>query len=379
MKSKNCKIDLIENKVSLDDNESKSEEPMLKEENFDEKNQTQELMKRNKPDALVVDATDDKRDTSEDNLFDGRPITDWLENAKLKPPIVTLYSPWWNKGETCFFFGGTGLGKTIFAFQMAIEISKQYKVLFFDFELSDVQLLKRYGTSNPSDIFNENFIRFEMHKDKDVDPGKIFNEIRKEVDKEKPDVIIIDNITWILQEGQKAEKAIPFMKNISNLKKDHGVSVLIIAHTVKKKPQTKYEKNNLRSYFEPLELSDMAGSAALNNFIDSCFAIGKSLKDPSFRYLKQLKNRSDENKHGYENVLTVELVEKENGILWFDFLGTECEEQHILSTPQAERNERIQAVLRLKQQKKSNREIAKELGVSHTTVSRDLERAKNNT
>ena len=328
------------------------------------------------PGLEELEIANNSKDNAENSLFDARTMPDWIKIAKLKPPIEPLYSPWWNRGETCFFFGVSGIGKTIYAIQMAIEISKKYKVLFFDFELTDVQLLKRYGLTNPEQVFNDNFIRLEMQKDKIAEPKKIFNEIRNKVVEEKPDVIIIDNISWILRDGQEAKNAIPFMQGISTLKKEEGVSILIIAHTVKKKALTKYEKGYLRSYYEPLTLSDMAGSAALNNFIDSCFAIGKSLNESSYRYLKQLKNRSGENKHEADNVMTIELIEKKNKILWFDTVGYVDEEQHILSTPASEREAIIQSVISLKKQGLSNRKIAKELNISHTTVSRYLQNQK---
>lgn len=67
--------------------------------------------------------------------------------------------------ETTFLFGDTGLGKTILAIQLACEMAEQGKrVLYVNFELSDVQLAMRYPDKKfPGGLFVANVDYSRMH------------------------------------------------------------------------------------------------------------------------------------------------------------------------------------------------------------------------
>ena len=117
--------------------------------------------------------------TSTNKIFTAKPITESLEAAKSLPPITPLYAPWWNEGETCFFFGSTGIGKTLYSMQMAYEISKTKKLLYFDFEMSERQLFQRYQKDGEPILFPENFIRVKIEKDKYIKPHEMVSEVIK--------------------------------------------------------------------------------------------------------------------------------------------------------------------------------------------------------
>jgi len=295
-------------------------------------------------------------------------MTQWLEEAKDLPPIKPLIAPWWNEGETCFFFGSTGLGKTIYAMQLAYEISKDKKVLYFDFEMTERQLLQRYQNNGKLIPFSENLIRVEMKKDVFVSGKKLTDEIASIIKEQEAKVVIIDNLTWLLEDTQEAKNAIPFMKNISKIKREHDVSMLIIAHTPKRKPTSELAKSGeLTTFDSPLELADMAGSAALNNFIDSCFAIGKSRKD-DLRYFKQLKSRSSEIVHGEEKVVLCRLGRTDDGFLGFSKEEEGSEYEHIFKGDN--KKDRNKQVSKLKKAGLSSRQIGEEMNMSHTQIQR---------
>ena len=309
----------------------------------------------------------------EGKIFISKPMMNWLEDAQKLRPIQPLFPPFWYEGETCFFFGSTGIGKTLFSMQMAHIISQRKKVLYFDFEMSDRQLLMRYEEDGKVARFSENLIRGEISKDIYVDSKKLMGEIVKEIDKHEAEVIIIDNITWLLEDTQDAKTAIPFMKEVSSIKREKGISVLIIAHTPKRRSTSSMAKNSSLSSFDtPLELADMAGSAALSNFIDSCFAIGKSRKDDSLRYLKQLKTRNSETVHGEENVLVWRLERIREGFLGFTKQGEEPEYDHIVRS--SNKTERDTEIRRLDSEGLSQRKIGERFGISHTHVNRILKK-----
>ena len=281
---------------------------------------------------------------------------EWLAEAKDLPPIAPLFAPLWYEGETCFFFGKTGIGKTAYAMQIGAEISKTQPVLYCDFELSERQLFKRYQNNGEPIKFSDMFYRIELKTDEIISEKKIFDEIKTQAIAIESKVLIIDNITWLLQEGQEAKNAIRFMRAVSLLKKKLSMSILIIAHTPKRDKQF------------PIEINDMAGSMALQNFIDSSFAIGESSIGNDLRYIKQTKCRSDEVKLHENNVKVVKLRKDDSGYLGYEFVCYDKESNHLKI--QYELNTKEEEVGKLKEIDMSYREIGKKLGISHTQARR---------
>ena len=122
---------------------------------------------------------------------------------------------------------------------------------------------------------------------------EIFDNIKKTADAEKSKIIFIDNISWLEQNGLETTKeANKLMKELWRLSRQ-DFAVIILAHTTKKDDS------------EPMTLSSLAGSAAVSRYLESCFAINKSILDKNYRYLKQLKNRWGNEEYGYMNVFPI--------------------------------------------------------------------------
>ena len=122
-------------------------------------------------------------------------------------------------------------------------------------------------------------------------------------------VIFIDNISWLTTRGLEASKdAGELMSRLDDLKKDKGLAIIILAHTPKK------------FKFTPMQMNDLAGSAAIQNFVDSIFAINRSVKDTDYRYLIQLKSRSSEGKHNDYNVLTLQKKQIKSNFMGFEII-----------------------------------------------------------
>ena len=147
------------------------------------------------------------------------------------------------------------------------------------------------------------------------------------------------------------------MVKLTNLKKERGWSLLVIAHTPKRDPS------------RPITANDLAGSKRLYNFFDSAFAIGMSGRDTRLRYVKQLKARSCEIQYGGDNVLLYEIV-KTDGFLHFSLLGNARESEHLRAFSPEDREERKQQVAALKAAGRTVREVALELGLSKSMVGR---------
>ncbi len=75
-------------------------------------------------------------------------MNECLDKARSLPPLVTLYPNVVLEGDLCVIFGQSGIGKTIFAMQVARDIAASgRRVLYADFEMTPRQLALRYGTA----------------------------------------------------------------------------------------------------------------------------------------------------------------------------------------------------------------------------------------
>ena len=201
------------------------------------------------------------------------------------------------------FYGDSNVGKSILAVQIARDIAnKGKKVLYFDFELSEYQILGRYYDDKTKKcyIFPKNMYHVSLNYmmgaySVDELPDQIIRQMEGLVKKTGATVIIIDNLTWIACNSRSSKMTGELMKRLSAMKSQHNLSMLILAHTPK------------RNLSKPITQNDLGGSKMIMNFLDSAFAIGCSAKDPRIRYLKQIKVRYAEMKYGEDNVWLCEI------------------------------------------------------------------------
>jgi len=152
---------------------------------------------------------------------------------------------------------------------------------------------------------------------------------------------------------------LPLMKHLKALKSRYGLSILALAHTPK------------RDLTKPITRNDLQGSKMLINFCDSSFSIGESHADKNLRYLKQIKQRNTEQIYDADNVCVCQ-IDKPYNFLMFEFVNFGKEWEHLKQHTEKDRENQNEKVKELKQQGKSYREIATELGFSHMKVSRIL-------
>ena len=176
-------------------------------------------------------------------------------------------------------------------------------------------------------------------------------------------IIIIDNLTYLKNETEKAKDALSLMKELKALKNKHNLSMLILAHTPK------------RDSSKPLTKNDLSGSKMLINFCDSAFAIGESASERRLKYIKQIKQRNTEQRYGADNVILCE-IEKINSFLQFSFMDFGNEYEHLKTVEIASKSDRNDLILELHNQGKSNVLIADELNISEGTVRYVLNKLK---
>ncbi|SEB06988.1 AAA domain-containing protein [Flavobacterium gillisiae] len=316
--------------------------------------------------------------TTNSNCFITKCVNEWIDEAKRRPIPNMLFSELWFENELCILFSDTNLGKSILSLQIANSISKgvciygfkletePQKVLYFDFELSDKQLEKRYS-NNYSDhyIFNENLLRAEINPEQETPSNfKSFEEflccsIEQAIIKDGIKILVIDNITYLNNDTEKAKDALPLMKLLNGLKKKYLLSILVLAHSPK------------RDASKPITKNDLSGSKMLMNFCDSCFAIGESHQESGLRYLKQIKQRNTEHMYDTQNVI-ISKIENLSNFLQFSFVGFENELDHLKQFSPKDTDDRLQEIVAMKNKKMPNTEIAKALGVSEGTIRKAL-------
>lgn len=290
----------------------------------------------------------------------------WLLDASLKPPPKPLFLRVWYEGEVCILFADTNLGKSILAVMILNQIAQTQKGVYIDFELSDKQFEARYSNNFTNHYcFPDNFYRAEINPDEADFKGAGFNTLEEYITNSikgimlstGAKVLIIDNLTYLRSETEKAKEALPLMKELKALKNELSLSILVLAHTPK------------RNLALPITRNDLQGSKMLINFCDSAFAIGESVKDKNLRYLKQIKSRNSEIEYDSENVAVYEITKPDN-YLAFTHVHTSSEREHLKQYTSEDRDKQKELVLQLHSQGKSQREISIEVGVAVGTVNK---------
>lgn len=313
-------------------------------------------------------------------LFTVKTASRWIEQAKTRPIPKMLFGEFWFEGELCILFADTNLGKSILAVQIGNSISRgeqirgfqletaKQPILYFDFELSDKQFENRYSIKFEQHYtFDNNFIRVEINPDAVIPEAQTFEDylnhsLERSITETGTKILIIDNITYLKNETEKAKDALPLMKHLKALKSKYGLSVLVLAHTPK------------RDSSRPISVNDIQGSKMISIFMDSCFAIGESHTDKSVRYLKQIKARQNERVFDAENVCICQIAKPTN-FLQFEFLNFGTEREHLREITEQDKGQKITEALELKKQGISNIEIARRFGVSEGAIRKWIKKA----
>jgi KaiC/GvpD/RAD55 family RecA-like ATPase len=262
-----------------------------------------------------------------------------LLEAIEQPDMKQLASTLLEQQGITLLFAQPGVGKSIFAVQIADAVSRGRQVFpegilnneagpmrtgFFDFELLDKEFYKRYSnredplnTFSFSDTFfridiNPNFTEFSGEGDVEK---HILQEIENAVLTFKLEFLVIDNITSLIsQSAHDPNVALRVMASLKRLRIKYGLTLLVLAHTTKQYNKTK-----------PIEMEDMSGAAALQNFAPTIFSIGKNANDDGELYIKQVKGRNG-CLFGKDNIIRAEIHKRNGNFLCFDYRGQGREE-----------------------------------------------------
>ena len=337
------------------------------------KNDVQQVieLKKNKPKVDIENITKAIVESEEMvNETDGNEGL-WMTKANKAMELAfkikdreSLYKRLWYEGEICVLVAKSNLGKSILAVQIANEIAMTGKLVnYLDYELEAKQFQQRYTNERTKQMFkfSDNLLRANLSVDFALDNNgrveRFFKKLEK-LSKMGVKIFILDNITSLVDKIENGDVVLDFMRRLKRLKEKYGLSILIVAHTTKKRDSS------------PLNQDNLAGSKKLMNFVDSAFAIGKSMVETDVKYIKQLKVRYGKFTYDEDNVLLCKIV-KEDNFPHFIECGYAVEKD-LLNTKKSIANdgkrELMQAAYLLHTQGMSNRKIGREMGVSDKTI-----------
>lgn len=279
-----------------------------------------------------------------------------IDDAHQLPPLVSLYPDIVLEGDLSIIFGQSGIGKTIFAMQIARYIAESGKrLLYVDCEMTPRQLGNRYKTPN----FPPTFLRAEM--DREHPAEDVLKGIEEVAVANHVEVVFIDNITALGQSLDRSADAGALMASLNTLKKKYNWTLVVLNHVPK-----------MFSGNVPLSLSAMQGSAKINQLIDDAIGIAQSSIDSNLVYVKQCKWRNGELTMGADHVAVYERCKDENGNLGFISRGFGTEQEHLSIENSNEREEMKARVRELSNKGMTQTAIAEQLGISQSKVSRLL-------
>lgn len=321
----------------------------------------------NPVEAIQEEIEKAKRTPKRVGLLSIKSANAWIEDSLRAPDPKMYFHDLIVQFENTVIFASSNVGKSILAIQIAEDIAHEEKILYVDLELSGKQFQMRYTDPSTGEIhiFPSNFSRAEIDPELIVGADleqEILDSV-EEAAKQGTHFFVIDNITFICNDSEKGSTAGSFMMKLIRLKKKYNLTTIVIAHTPK------------RRGWEPITQNDLAGSAKLINFFDAGIALARSAKDNNLRYLKQVKVRTGEYQYDAENVIVYDVV-KTDGFLKFEFQGYAKEDDHLKNRESSDDYDEIQAILRLKKEGKTIRQIAEEMDMASTTVHRRLRKAE---
>ncbi len=279
-----------------------------------------------------------------------------IDEAHQLPPLVPLYPEIVLEGDLCIIFGQSGIGKTIFAMQIARHIAENGKrLLYVDCEMTPRQLGNRYETAN----FPPTFLRAEM--DREHPAEDVLKGIEEVAAANHVEVVFIDNITALGQSLDRSADAGTLMASLNTLKKRYNWTLVVLNHI------PKMYSGNI-----PLSLSAMQGSAKINQLIDDAIGIAQSCIDSNLVYVKQCKWRNGELTMGADHVAVYERRKDEYGNLGFTLRGIATEQEHLSVESGNEREEMKARIRELSAKGMTQTAIAEQLGTSQSKVSRLL-------
>jgi len=309
---------------------------------------------------------------------------EWMAAPGRRPVPAMLFDEFWTTGGLSVLFGDVGVGKSVLALQIAESIasgraigpmrltSPPRDVLYVDLKLDAGQFEMRYSCEEAADdgfvssghyTFSERLHRVEIPPDAlryGYKPIKDW--IARQAAETGIDVVVIDNISLMRGSNQGSRDELPLMRELSRLKRETGLSILVLTGAVR------------RNAGREVSANDLHASRIICNYTDSVFAIGRNRGDSSVRYIKHIRSLNSEMIYDGDHVPEFRLTKIGGNFLGFEFEGFDDEAFELTEEKPATDWELIDEIKRRSAEGLSIRAIAAEMAMSKSTVHRMLER-----
>ena len=189
-------------------------------------------LKKNRPKVSVekigktiaeLEEMENETDNDERDLWDVTAYETLIKGAAMEDPIP-LYEPFWNEGEIGILFAKSNVGKSTLAVQIADEISRQGKTVYYlDYEQSIKQFQLKYTNKETKEMYKfSEFLKrpnlfIEKSSSNDEAIERFFAMVKKKAE-QGGRVFILDNLTFLVAKIENAEEILAFMKRLKVLK-----------------------------------------------------------------------------------------------------------------------------------------------------------------
>lgn len=245
--------------------------------------------------------------------------------------VAEIMGDWIHEGDVAIVFAPTGVGKSIFSMQLAMDLAegvptkafpvsappKQQHVLYVDFEMKPKEQKQRYGTRlkhlNEQSL-GEHMITWHYYG-KRVKKEAFFNKIAEYVQniKEHSILIVIDNLDKLIaQWGTSAPSYVidtMFILTANAARTlNKNVTAIIVGHARK---QTRKQKAN------EIDVDGLSGSSHQRNASPALIAIDPlDKKEEGYCWLELIKNRNGDT----HLVRAKRITNEEPGNFHFEYL-----------------------------------------------------------
>jgi len=243
---------------------------------------------------------------------------------KLKDTVIypALYEPIVYPGELTFCFGPSNVGKTLWMWQVALDVVRNGgKSLYFDLEMTLQQLKQRYENIQFSSDFlyiGKDSFRTDENKDQ-LDQIRDF--ILNEIAHHKPNIISFDTITSLEGEADTSKKseAVKIVRMLQAIRDEYPAIAFHVSGHIRKGALG-------HGGYHQIFLEDLVGSGSFTQLFDAAYVINhvkpETESDISLRYIKQVKVRSAQIfKYPVTNCKVFRIRHQNNGMPMFFSTG----------------------------------------------------------
>jgi len=312
-----------------------------------------------------------------ENIFIEESFSEAIARGKSLPDLKKLFGTLIFENSITVIFGDNGTAKTIVGMYLANCFVKESKpfgefnnevakhpVFYFDLELTDRQLAKRYSDFNFSGLLTRVTIDQSLIKESENVGELLVKNCEQLACKYDQCTVFIDNISvFDSLDLENRRDAVKLLADFNRIKKiNPGFTIIILAHTPKVASG-------------PILKEHLAGSKMLTNLIDSVIGFARAESDQGVFYIKQLKQRDAAIEYHYENVICFYIENQDNHLApIFNGFGYE---KNLLETPKdKERKDRNERILSKHQGGIAVTALAKEFKLSKMQVHRIINSEK---